>query len=160
MENFLQNLANVATKNQSQALPIEKIIEIDLERNNPGVDYTPNQVIQMVNKVAKDGWKTKRFGNTLLIYKDQNGHIEYHSMTADKPDQLVRAALAFYSFLFKQGNKQAVTYFDNPKLISLFDQLSGTTKVSRSGGNDSGKYKAVTDLQKAENFRKHISGSK
>jgi hypothetical protein len=138
--------------NEAKLLPVEKIIESDLEKNNPGFNYTTQQVIAMSSKMLEQGWKTKRVKNTLFFTKDEGKDVIFHTMTAERPDKLEMSAMSFYLNELKRGKERAITYFDNPAIIRLFKRMEGAEKVVQSDKPKLGKYKAIVDLPAAAKF--------
>ena len=138
-------------------LPIEKIMEIDLERNNPGTDLAPRHMMLMLSEMLDQGWEIKRFNNTLFLAKDEGDDVLFHTMTAEKPHDLERSAMAFYLYELGLGKKLAYTYFDNPTIIRLFERMKGAETVEMSDQPNLGKYKALVDLPAALKFyQEHV----
>jgi hypothetical protein len=126
-------------------LPIEKIMEIDLERNNPGTDLQPRHIMLMASQMMDQGWEIKRFNNTLIFTKDEDDGVLFHTMTAENAKDLQRSVVGFYLYELGLGKKLAYTYFDNPAIIRLL-QMKGAEKVVESDNPTLGKYKAFIDL--------------
>jgi hypothetical protein len=145
---------------QTKKLPVEKIMEIDLEKNNPGTDVTTEQMMAMTSKMLDQGWKIKRFNNTLFFTQDQGPNVLFHTMTAEKPDALERSAMAFYLYELHRGKKKAYTYFDNPTIIRLFKRMEGAETVVKSDKPNLGKYKALVDLPAAAQFYQSLTGER
>lgn len=143
---------------QTEKLSVEQIMEIDLEKNNPGVDFTAKQVMKMLSQMLEKGWKLKRFNNTVFLTQDQGTQVLFHTMTAEKPNDLEKSAMAFYLYELGLGKQMAYTYFDNPTIIRLFERMKGAEKVVESDQPKLGKYKAVVNLPAAAKFFQALVG--
>ena len=127
-----------------EKLPVEKIVEIDLERNYSGQDITIAQGLKFLEQYLSEGFTLDRVGNTVFINKPIDEQtILFHTVSADNVKALLHAAMMFYIYKKDQGFQTAVTYFDNPDVVSLFDRPFAEVQEAN---DENGKYIIVNKL--------------
>jgi len=93
-----------------EKLPVEKIVEIDLERNYSGQDITTAQGLKFLEQYLSEGFTLDRVGNTVFINKPVDKQtILFHTVSADNVKALLHAAMMFYIYKKNQGFQTAVT---------------------------------------------------
>jgi len=127
-----------------EKLPIEKIVEIDLERNYSGQDITAAQGLKLLERYLSEGFALERVGNTVFINKPVDKQtILFHTVSADNVKALNHAAIIFYIYKKDQGFQKAITYFDSPAVASLFDQPFDEVQEVN---DENGKYIAIVHM--------------
>lgn len=131
-----------------EKLPVEKIVEIDLERNYSGQDITTAQGLKFLEQYLSEGFTLDRVGNTIFINKPIDEQtILFHTVSADNVKALLHAAMMFYIYKKDQGFQTAITYFDNPDVVSLFDRPFAEVQEAN---DENGKYIGIVHIDQME----------
>ena len=110
----------------------KEILEIDLERNQP--DYmTLPKVIGFINKMTSQGAKMVRQGDTLMLFRNVgDSTAEFHSFSADKPNDYLKNMGKFANMLKQMGFEAAVTQYQNPKLSGMFKAAGFDASIQKT----------------------------
>lgn len=133
----------------SNEMTIEQIIKKDLETNYAGTDFTLEKAAEILDLYIENGAAFKRVGNTLFLVFDYEGDtVKYHTINADPLKTYLGNCLVFFAYLYKQGKKEAVTYFNGEKTKRLLEKYKlDNQTITESDSPDDGKYMLITDLR-------------
>lgn len=117
----------------------KEILAVDLERNQPSYMTMP-KVIGFINKTISNGGKMVRQGNTLMLFRNVGDNTaEFHSFSADKPNEYLSNMAKFANMLKKMGFEYAVTQFQNPKLAGMFKAAGFDAAVEKTASGYTAK---------------------
>lgn len=110
----------------------QEILKVDLERNQP--DYmTFQKVMGFINKTISQGGKLVRQGDTLMLFRNiGNNTVEFHSFSADTPNEYLKNMGKFANMLKKMGFETAVTQYQNPKLSGMFKAAGFDASIQKT----------------------------
>lgn len=127
-----------------EKLPIEKIIEIDFQKNHKNRNLSVAQGIKILEWYLSQGFSLDRIGNTIFINKPTDEQtVLFHTISADNVKALLNAAMMFYIYKKDQGFQTAITYFDNPAVVNLFDQ---PFEEVQEVNDENGKYIGIVHI--------------
>jgi len=127
-----------------EKLPIEKIIEIDFQKNYKDRNLSVEQGMRLLDWYLSKGFTLDRVGNTVFINKPIDEQtILFHTVSADNVKALLHAAMMFYIYKKDQGFQTAITYFDNPAVANLFDQ---PFEEVQEVNDENGKYIGIVHI--------------
>jgi hypothetical protein len=130
----------------STTLSVEQIVEFDLLTNSKDSFLSAQQVLAKIEQDKQNGWECVRFNNTLFFSKVNGAHVEFHTLTADKVNNLIKALLQYIHCQKEKNIKFIYTYFDHPTIKRIFAKLKGAEKIVYSNCPHLGKYKVIIDL--------------
>ena len=127
-----------------EKLPIEKIIEIDFQKNYKDRNLSVEQGMRLLDWYLSQGFSLERIGNTIFINKPTDEQtVLFHTISADNVKALLHAAMMFYIYKKDQGFQTAITYFDNPAVANLFDQ---PFEEVQEVNDENGKYIGIVHI--------------
>jgi len=127
-----------------EKLSIEKIIEIDFQKNYKDRNLSVEQGMRVLDWYLSQGFSLERIGNTIFINKPTDEQtVLFHTISADNVKALLHAAMMFYIYKKDQGFQTAITYFDNPAVANLFDQ---PFEEVQEVNDENGKYIGIVHI--------------
>ena len=101
---------------------IRQILSEDLAKNYRGFTMTVDAYFDGLINAPKTGNFVVRQGDTLILTKkiEKNG-VEFHCINGERAKDLIVNMQKYFDDLKDNQFDFAVTYYDNPKIIALFE---------------------------------------
>jgi len=111
---------------------IRQILSEDLAKNYRGFTMTVDAYFDGLINAPKTGNFVVRQGDTLILTKkiEKNG-VEFHCINGERAKDLIVNMQKYFDDLKDNQYNFAVTYYDNPKIIALFEHQPYSFKTKK-----------------------------
>ena len=111
---------------------IRQILSEDLAKNYRGFTMTVDAYFDGLINSPKTGNFVVLHGDTLILTKkiEKNG-VEFHCINGERAKDLIVNMQKYFDDLKDNQYNFAVTYYDNPKIIALFEHQPYSFKTKK-----------------------------
>jgi len=119
-------------------LTFSELLKADCLKNHSDIALSFDKAVDIILEAIVKGQTLLRFGNTMFLCKPHSATgLEFHSINADKGDQLLENFKQLVEKAKSLGYKYLITFYDNPKISELLKVSGVDTEIKRI---DQGKY--------------------
>lgn len=113
-------------------MSVKDIVAADLAKNHSHEQLDVDAAYKILAAQIQSGAKLYRSNNTIFITK-KIGHdaIEFHTINGESGRQLMENVILYLTQLKAEGINSAVTYYDNPKITSLWQQSKLNVDITK-----------------------------
>jgi hypothetical protein len=119
-------------------LTFSELLKTDCIKNHSDIELSFDQAVNIILEAVVKGQTLHRFGNTMFLCKPHSTTgLEFHSINADKGEQLLENFKQLMEKVKSLGYAYATTFYDNPRISELLKNSGHDIEIKRL---DQGKY--------------------